>query len=182
MNAELLSTLSVIFFAASGVFLIVSVFLWFFLGIPKVLSDLSGRTARKTIESMRAGNEKSGKKSYRPSAVNQKRGTITESIPKPPPETQTLPLISNETMPLENDGTLPLFKTEETTALLNESPVTSTLDTDLYTKEAFTAAPETGLLEVQITESLEESEQTDILPAKMKMIEEILFVHTNETL
>lgn len=34
--------------------------------IPIVIGDLSGRTAKKSIERMRLNNEKTGNKSYKP--------------------------------------------------------------------------------------------------------------------
>ena len=64
----------------SGVMLIVSVLLFFFLKIPQVIGDLTGATARKGIESIRAQNEQSGAKTYKSSAVNRQRGKLTDKI------------------------------------------------------------------------------------------------------
>lgn len=62
--AETLSTLSIISFAAAGVFLVLAIFLWFFMKIPSVIGYFSGKTARKSIEKMRESNEKSGPIGY----------------------------------------------------------------------------------------------------------------------
>ena len=65
---------------AAAIFLVISVVLFFLLNIPKVVSDLSGRTARKAIESIRKQNEQSGNKVFQSSAVNMQRGRLTDKI------------------------------------------------------------------------------------------------------
>ncbi|MDR1563598.1 MAG: hypothetical protein LBS74_01395 [Oscillospiraceae bacterium] len=82
-----MSTLSVFYLALSAtaflVFIVLLVFsILFFIRykIPKVVGDLSGRTAKKSIEQMRLRNEQSGNKSFRPSAVNSDRVPLTEPI------------------------------------------------------------------------------------------------------
>ncbi|MBQ2943198.1 MAG: hypothetical protein IJD93_00665 [Ruminococcus sp.] len=63
-----------------GVMFIVSVLVFIFLNIPKVVSDLSGATARKAIKNIREQNEASGDKSYKVSAFNEARGKLTDKI------------------------------------------------------------------------------------------------------
>lgn len=63
-----------------GVMFIVSVLVFIFLKIPKVISDLSGATARKAIKDIREQNEKSGDKSYKVSSFNAARGKLTDKI------------------------------------------------------------------------------------------------------
>ena len=65
---------------ACGVCIVLAVVLFFTLNIPKVASDLSGRTARKAIENIRRQNEQSGDKTYQSSAVNRERGKLTDKI------------------------------------------------------------------------------------------------------
>lgn len=67
---------------ASGILLVVSVVLFFTLKIPKVISDLSGRTEREGVENIRKHNEATGDKSYKSSSVNLKRGKLTDKISK----------------------------------------------------------------------------------------------------
>lgn len=62
------------------VFLVVAIVLFFVLHIPQIVGDLSGRTARKAIQSIREQNEKTGDKVYKSSQVNIERGKITEKI------------------------------------------------------------------------------------------------------
>lgn len=78
--AATLSMISTISFVVSAISFAVAVFLWFRFKIPSVYGDLSGRTARKSIEQMRANNEKSGAKGFRPSAVNAERGKLTAAM------------------------------------------------------------------------------------------------------
>ena len=63
-----------------GAMLITSILLFILLKIPKVIGDLTGRTARKAIENIRNQNESSGDKTYRSSLVNQARGKLTDKI------------------------------------------------------------------------------------------------------
>ena len=97
--AETLLKLASVLFALSGVSLAVSVFFWFFFGIPAVVGDLTGRTARKSIARMRDANERSGVKPYRSSKVNAGRGRVTDRWGK---ETETLAL--QGTAPLHSDA------------------------------------------------------------------------------
>lgn len=62
------------------VMFLVSVVLFFVLNIPKIISDLSGRTARKAIQDIRKQNEDTGHKSYQVSQVNRERGKLTDKI------------------------------------------------------------------------------------------------------
>lgn len=63
-----------------GVMFIVSVLIFIFLKIPKVISDLTGATARKAIKNIRQQNEASGDKAYKVSAFNEARGKLTDKI------------------------------------------------------------------------------------------------------
>ena len=65
---------------ACGIFFVIAVVLFFTLKIPKVISDLTGRTARKAIENIRMQNEQSGNKTYQSSPVNLERGKLTDKI------------------------------------------------------------------------------------------------------
>ncbi len=64
----------------SGVALLVSILIFVLLNIPKVISDLSGATARKAIKNIREQNEATGDKSYKVSAFNEARGKLTDKI------------------------------------------------------------------------------------------------------
>ena len=55
--AETLSVTSVILFIIAAIFVVVAIVLWFVFKIPNVVGDLSGRNARKSIKQMRLTNE-----------------------------------------------------------------------------------------------------------------------------
>ncbi len=80
MTVELLQRLSTISFVVAAVFFLAAVALFFLLDIPTVIGILSGATARKGVEAIRRQNEEGGDKAHRPSAVNSKRGKITDKI------------------------------------------------------------------------------------------------------
>lgn len=67
-------------FIAAGVFFIVSVILFFLLDMVKVISDLTGHTAKKEIENIRSQNQRTGTKVYKSSKVNAERGKLTDKI------------------------------------------------------------------------------------------------------
>lgn len=87
--AQVHNIISIIAFSLSVVFLGVAIFLWFKFGILKIIGDLSGITARKSIEKMRASNENSGKKSFRPTPVAKSRGALTTKINETPSDEST---------------------------------------------------------------------------------------------
>jgi hypothetical protein len=75
--AEVLHSLSIVLMILSGVFLITALVLWRVFKIPKVIGDLSGRNARKSVAHMRVENEKKGKKT--PESVSVKLGKNAET-------------------------------------------------------------------------------------------------------
>jgi len=75
--AEVLHSLSIVLMILSGVFLITALVLWRVFKIPKVIGDLSGRNARKSVAHMRVENEKKGKKI--PESVSVKLGKNAET-------------------------------------------------------------------------------------------------------
>lgn len=78
--AAKLATASVILLVLSAVFLLLAIFFFLLFNIPSVISDLSGRTAKKSILKLRAANEKSSNKFYGSSERNKERGKLTDSI------------------------------------------------------------------------------------------------------
>ena len=62
------------------IFAVCSVLLFVILKIPKVVGDLSGRTARKGIADIREQNVRTGGKRHKTSVVNLDRGRITDFI------------------------------------------------------------------------------------------------------
>lgn len=145
MTVELLQTASLVAFIAAGILFLVAVALFFLLDVPKLYGDISGRTAKKAIEAIRQQNESNGNTAYKPSAVNEERGRLTDKITKSGSlqsqtggsigvgtekfSTSTLFPQSNETTVLETaanettvlTGVAPA-ESGETTVLVNEAP------------------------------------------------------------
>lgn len=83
MNGESLANtlfiISNIAFVASAIFAILAVFFFVKFKIPSVISDLTGRTARKSIAEMRSSSKQDLKKAYDPSRMsrdNNKNGDL----------------------------------------------------------------------------------------------------------
>lgn len=147
---------------ACGIFFAISVVLFFTLRIPKVISDLTGRTARKAIEDIRLRNEQSGDKSYQSSAVNLQRGKLTDKI------SQSGRLVQRDATPF---GTGVITEKISTQKL---DPVELAGETDVLS-----AVEETTVLHSEMGETAILAEQ----PMQEFVIEyEITFIHTNEVI
>ncbi len=147
-----------------GAMIVTSILLFILLKIPKVVGDLTGRTARKAIENIRTQNESSGDKTYRSSLVNQERGKLTDKI------SPSGRLIRNPTdllggaMATEKIGTQHLVSDE--TAVLDSGDETTVL-----TGELESSGNETTLLS-----------QTVISDNVFEIEYEITYIHTNEVI
>lgn len=153
---------------ACGILLAVSVILFFTLRIPKVISDLTGRTARKAIEDIRRQNEQSGNKIYQSSTENLKRGKLTDKI-------------------THSGRVVPRAQTPFGTGTITEKISTQRLQQEATGEETTLLAEETTLLST--------SEQTTLLtPAEAAPVQpteqmsafavefEITFIHTDEVI
>lgn len=169
--AETLSMLSIISFAVAGVAFIVAIILWISFKIPRIIGDLSGRNARKSIARVRASNEKSGEKSYRPSPANEARGKLTSNMP------QTQPGQPTEEMTPGND-----IMPETGLLAENKAAQKVTAGTELLSEE-----DSTGILADEVATVPLDAEQAPILQQNTKkkslhMIEEIVLIHTDEVI
>lgn len=178
--AETLMIISTVSFVLSAICLVLAIFFWIQFKIPTVIGDLSGRNAKKTIERIRANNEKSGYKSFRPSTANMKRGKLTEAIDEAelaPSETEKKAVQRTNVAakaPNSNDS-------RPETGLLSENAV-----------DVNELSEETGYLqEMEETERLEtEVPETEVLeePAnltggkKLTMMDEVMLIHTDEVI
>lgn len=124
--AQIYQAISMAAFSIAASCLIFALFCWFKFGIWKIIGDLSGRNAKKSIEQMRAENEKSGNKTFRPTPVAVKRGPLTETMPGMKKE-NTIPLSPKDTALFSEENTVPLspkdtvlFSQENTVPLSQE--------------------------------------------------------------
>ncbi|MCD7803106.1 MAG: hypothetical protein LUH09_09480 [Clostridiales bacterium] len=176
--ANTLSTLSIVSFALAGVCLVLAVFFWVFFQIPTVIGDLSGRTARKSIEKMRAANEKTSSKSYRTGKINTARGVTTAPIPKQ-----------------ESAPTAPIPRAQAAPSPRKDTPDGRRPETGLLGENRATRPPteSTTLLETEGTAFLmDEEETTDPLGVspqqsqkarkRLVMLDDVMLTHTDEVL
>lgn len=188
--AETLSTLSIVFYIVAGVALAFTVFLWFFYRIPRVISDLSGRTARKSIARMRG---EKGSKAYRSSKTNRERGKLTDAIlPTPAVKTKNKKefvetgLLKEETTAKLSDETEELG-TQKATNVLYDSNATMPLQNSNATMPLNEANETVILNESPSTMSLHDSGDAVVLrhnskKKKLKMIDEVELIHTDEVI
>lgn len=136
MTYEAYTWMSYICAGLSGVFLVVSIFLFFKLKIKSVIGDLTGTTAKKAIDDIR-NNTLDGKIIQKTSKINRDRGRVTAKI------TSSGQLMGNEgksgfcvgtekLKPFSGDNETTVLKelTNETVALnasINESNETTVL-------------------------------------------------------
>ena len=165
--ADILSIVSLVSFIIAGISLVVAVFLWINFKIPTVIGDLTGRTARKSIAKMRASNEASGSKSYRPSTTNVNRGKLTDTMP--------------DSVKLNQQVTAPAPFDKGQTGILDEN------------KASGNSAESTAMLDDSATELLLGSEETELLAQeaqakrkaakkKLRMLDEVIYTHTDEVI
>lgn len=156
-----------------GIMFIVSILIFIFLKIPKVISDLTGATARKAIKNIREQNEASGDKAYKVSAFNEARGKLTDKI------SPSGNVIQQHQMQMRGIDTtkidtqeLQVDETANQTTVLDSYNETSVLDN--------TGAGETSVLSEVMTsgETTVLSEATNNSAFTIEY--EITFIHTNE--
>lgn len=168
--AETLSLLSTLSYILAGVFFILTVVLIVWFKAFSIIGELTGRTARKSIERMRKENEKNGGQQQRDSKQAQRETPVAE----------TSVMVEVAEHHLGNDQHRDLSQMPET-GLLDESRGISD-----------TGHLQTGLLEMEET-GLLENETAEIAPvdisrtrrksvAQMTMIEDIVMIHSNEVI
>lgn len=158
-----------------GIMFVASIIVFFVLRIPKVINDLSGRTAKKAIKEIREQNERTGDKGYSGSKVNKDRGKLTDKMTpsgnimqKPTGNfnggmrTQKIATQNLETEVLTNETTV-LSGVGETSVLESESAQTTILN------------QETSVLQNETT--ILSSANYD---SSFRIEIDITFIHTNE--
>lgn len=164
--AETLSMISIISFVAAAICLAVTMVFFIRFKIPSVIGDLSGRSARKSMEQMREIKEKSDNKAYRPGKINLEWGKLTETMHgerQRSGETEKIDWKRSETgLPDENQaGTVISMETEmsdeesKTEVLLDEN---ATVVLDDWQKRVY----------------------LDVKPIPIEILEEVMLVHTRE--
>lgn len=161
--AETLSVISVISFMAAGVFAILAVVFWFLFQIPTVAGDLSGRNAKKTIERMRKRNEEMRTKPQELSGV-RREGEISSAKRKRTEKDQDIRVNAETGLLSENVAGV---RQSAETGLLTEENATGILEEEYKTDVS-------GIKKVKT--------QRKASAIKIDLIEEILFIHTEEVI
>lgn len=172
--ADILSTVSLVSFILSGVALVLAILFFILFRIPSVIGDLSGRTARKSIAKMRVANEKTGVKSYKESKTNVERGKLTGTMPDSGKPNK------KNTVPVDGQPETGLLADNKAEGL--ESEATGVLDEETGMLESET----TGLLvDENATAPLDTPAQKPVVRSggkKIVMLEEVMFIHTEEVI
>lgn len=178
MTVEALQNLSTAFYIVAGVLFLISVALFFLFNVPKLYSDISGKTAKKAIETIRKRNESTGEKAYKPSPVNAARGKVTDEITSSGKiqvkATDSVGSVGTEKFstaqiaPTNNETTLLQKPSNETTILQSDSGVTTMLDNnqedtvkDTESVSSKNNSPQSG--EFSVEEEISFSESSEII-------------------
>lgn len=189
---QVYSAISITAFILSVIAMVLAIILFFRFNILEIIGDLSGKNARKSIEEIRQKNKATGNKSHKPSMVNIRRGMTTEVIPKS--IDNILDDMSLTDSDLFKQGNADIFPADrgntgkissqvtyvptEKTELLNSSEAQKT---ELSNSTEFPAENPQNNPTVQETEQL----NVRVNPqdtAGFKMIESIVFIHTDEVI
>ncbi len=174
MGVELLQTFSLVAYILAAVFFVVAILLFFLLEVPKLIGDLSGKTAKKAIEEIRKQNERTGDKVYKPSAVNAARGALTDKI-SPSGHLQKRDTSLGAAGQTEKIATEQL-QSEETTILCSEAEATTVLSR--LTEETTVLNPNAE--ETTVLSQTVEVEQVDQKDVVFTLESEIDFTSTSE--
>lgn len=181
--AETLSVISLISFLAAGVFAILAVVLWFVFHIPTVAGELSGRTAKKSIERTRRNNEEASKNSRGAGPVRDKGKNFPADgrqagKSSPADERQTGKNRS------EGGGVETALRAESAAGTRRRETAQQSRETARRSRETAQQSRETEVL--ADTGSLEDSgsgnPQRRMSAVKIELLEEILFIHTKEVI
>lgn len=167
--ADILSKISIIMFIVAAVFFVIAIILFVVFKIPFVIGDLSGKNARRSIEKLRAVNEKTGNKSYRSGPVNIERGKVTAPIKTSGNKQITSRKYNdNETALLKENLKEKLSGTEQTSILMHseDTQPLSNGDDDTMVLKRVGYTGEEGTKVVK----------------KIQVIEEVILIHTDEVL
>ena len=159
MTSSTYSLLSIIFFVLAGVFFILAILFWFLFKIKGVIGDLSGATAKKSIARMRQSNEEKGKQDAAKAAA--------------------APLFSMAAE--QEEAATGMMETGLLQNGVSQYPAGDDMATELLSKPESVGTDDGS----GVTEWLVDTNariQRKASPNRLEMIEEILLVHTLETL
>ncbi len=150
---EIISTIS---FSLSLLFFLLSLFLWLKFDIWRIIGDLSGRTAKKSIERLIASREATSVKKRDSRPIPFSKGRISEAI--------------------GNLGANKISEGISKSLGINKAALytAGTNITEDLQKEVIIDSMETELLTTE--------EEMDRTPVEIKLIEEIITIHTKDVI
>ena len=141
MSIELLQNLSLASYVLAGIFLMVSIILFFRLDVVKLIGDFTGANERKAIESMRMQNENPDNGSYKSMRSSASGGRLTDKISPSGrllhntggfmSSAETEKFSTVELMPTANETTVLSQSANETTVLTPEMNETTVLSPNM---------------------------------------------------
>ena len=181
--AETFNLISIISFIVALIFVVLAVVIWFVFKIPSVIGDLSGRTAKKSIENLHKYNDNPASIIYKPNSTNNSRAKLTDTMEqdkKKPDSKET-----HYETGLLHDNKVEQYEGEETGILLDDE-ATGMLS-DANATELLIDEEETGILTDDNTEETfeEDKEEEDLIKrrdSKLTMIDETIYIHTDEVI
>lgn len=167
--ASVLKTVSIVLFVLASVCFVIGIITFIVFKIPSVIGDLSGRSARKSIEQMREANEKGSEKSHRPRSRSADRGTVAKQMEKSKKLSEnTAPKQSEKANKNVSDGS-------GATDVLEDVNATVNLNYDAGATELLSEETEV-LSGISIQSALNET------AVKFKMLQNIVLIHTDEVI
>lgn len=200
---QVYNIISIVTFSLAGVLLIVSIFLWFKFNIWDIIGDLSGRNAKKSIKQMRQENEKSSVNLYRPSGSYGGKGESGEiSVRQNSTKTETDEIRTggmtaegikvSRTLIVDEGSNATTLLADTATEDENATTILDSGETELLDDGATELLDygATELLDDGATQLLDEGTtvltsitgdlQSDVIPAKLTIIQSIVLIHTDE--
>ncbi len=177
--AEQLFTISTVAFVLAIVFSLVAIALWFRFDIFEIINDLSGRTAKRSIELMRENNLREGKKIFRMNVPSGRSKRLTEKtaemVTKQENDITEKLAQAKENNPVERGETVMLVENLDNGATLSHTVVEETVLLNKNDDTEILVGDDTGLSERSEQEALSTTAQM-----KWSMIEDVIIVHTQE--
>ncbi|WP_040214924.1 hypothetical protein [Clostridium polynesiense] len=158
-------TISTISFALSLLFFILSLFFFLKFDIWKVIGDLSGRTAKKSIERIKASGEAASVKKKDSLPLFFSKGRISEAI-------------GNLAGDKKYHGISRGFGVNKDTVYTGGTNITEDLPDENSTEILQEASGGDGIA----TEILTPEKEVDRTPVEIKLLEEIIIIHTKDVI
>lgn len=179
--AEQLFTISTVAFVLAVFFLLIAIILWFRLGILGIINDLTGRTAKKSIELMRENNTKNGKKVFRMNMVSGRSTQLSEKTAEmvTPQAVDITEKLGQPKAELRSDKgeTVLLDKNLDVVGVNSNTSTGETVLLNVIDDTELLVSDDTAVLAEGESETVSEWEQM-----QFRMIDEVILIHTDEVI